>query len=303
MTESLLNPAESGTPIDSGRPVRHPVSRHRDSVWLEIWERRELLRQLINRDVRLRYHQAVMGFLWALLMPCLVLGASVMIRGLISRNGNLPHSTGVAGIAFKAWAWSFFVGSINFSTNSLLSNINLISKMYFPREVLPIAAVGAQGVDALVGLGFLAVLSPLLGVHYSLALLWLPVLLVILLLLVLGLALLLSAANVFYRDVKYLVQVAVTFGIFATPVFYGLPDLGQKERLIIGLNPLTTVLEGLRLVVGEGVGLAHTIPAPNGGMPIWSPWFLVGSTVAGVLMFAIGARFFRLQADRFAELA
>ncbi|MGH7594569.1 MAG: hypothetical protein ACRELE_12070, partial [Gemmatimonadales bacterium] len=106
MAESVLNPAESGAPVDSGRPVRHAVSRHRSSVWFEILERRELLRQLITRDVRLRYHQAVMGFLWALLMPCLVLGASVMIRALISRSGSTAHTTSVAGIAFKAWAWS-----------------------------------------------------------------------------------------------------------------------------------------------------------------------------------------------------
>lgn len=271
-------------------------------MWHEVWERRELLRQLVNRDVRLRYHQAVMGFLWALLMPMLVLGASVMIRLLISQKASIGHSTSLAGIAYKAWAWSFFVGSINFSTNSLLANIGLISKMYFPREVLPIAAVGAQGVDALVGLGFLLVLTPVLGVRVTPELLWLPLLVALLLLLVLGLALLLSAANVFYRDVKYLVQVAVTFGIFATPVFYGLPDLHGKARVIIALNPLTTVLEGMRLVLGEGLGLAHTIVAPDGGMPIWTPWYLVGTAAVGLLLLGLGVRFFRLQADRFAEL-
>ena len=271
-------------------------------MWREVWQRRELLRQLVNRDVRLRYHQAIMGFLWALLMPILVLGAAVMIRSLVSSKANIGHSTALAGIAYKAWAWSFFVGSINFSTNSLLSNINLISKMYFPREILPIAAIGAQGVDALVGLAFLVVLTPLLGVHFTLALLWVPLLFVLLLLLVVGLGLLLSAANVFYRDVKYLVQVAVTFGIFATPVFYGLPDLHGKMRTIVSLNPLTTILEGLRLTLGEGIGLGHTIPALDGGMPIWTPWYLVGTSAVGLLLFGLAARFFRLQADRFAEL-
>lgn len=271
-------------------------------MWREVWERRELLRQLVNRDVRLRYHQAVMGFLWAMLMPILVLGASMMVRILISTKVSIGESSSLAGIAYKAWAWSFFVGSINFSTNALLSNIGLISKMYFPREILPLAAIGAQGVDALVGLAFLIVLTPLLHVHFTLALLWLPLLMALLLLLVVGLGLLLSAANVFYRDVKYLVQVAVTFGIFATPVFYGLPDLPAKWRVFIALNPLTPILEGLRLILGEGVGLGHTTLAPDGGLPLWTPWYLVGTAVAGLLLFGAAARFFRLQADRFAEL-
>lgn len=297
-----MQPAETEAPQRSERPTRVATTRHRDSMWREVWERRELLRQLVNRDVRLRYHQAVMGFLWALLMPILVLGASVMIRTLVSQKANIGQSTSVAGIAYKAWAWAFFVGSINFSTNSLLSNINLISKMYFPREILPIAAIGAQAVDALVGLAFLLVLTPFLGVKFTLALFWVPLLVALLLLLVVGLALLLSAANVFYRDVKYLVQVAVTFGIFATPVFYGLPDLHGRMRTIIALNPLTTILEGLRLVLGEGVGLGGTILASDGGMPIWTPWYLVGTAAFGLFLFAVAVRFFRLQADRFAEL-
>ena len=224
------------------------VSQARPPVWREIWERRELLRQLIGRDVRLRYRQAVMGFLWALLMPCLVLSASLLVRSFIAQRTTLVHGPGLAGPAFKAWAWSFFVGGINFTTLSLLSNINLIAKMYFPREILPMAALGAQSVDAMVGFCFLVILAPLLGAHFTWHLVWVPLLLGLLVMLIFGLGLLLSAANIFYRDVKYLVQIAVTFGIFGTPVLYSLQDIGPRARLIVALNPLTPVLEGLNLV-------------------------------------------------------
>ncbi len=240
-----------------------------------------------------------MGFLWALLMPCLVLGASLLVRTLM--NSATTQATPFAGTAFKAWAWAFFVGSINFATNSLLSNINLISKIYFPREVLPIAAVGAQAVDGAVGLTFLALLSPLLGVHLSTALLWIPLLLVLLLVITVGLALLLAATNIFYRDIKYLVQVAVTFGIFVTPVFYSLADVHGRTRLIVALNPLSSVLEGLQLAV-DGTGLSHTIRS-GVGVPVWSPWYLVGVAGVGVLLLYAAAHFFRARADQFAELA
>lgn len=279
------------------------VSHHREPVWREIWARRELLRQLVTRDVRLRYHQAVMGFLWALLMPCLVLGASLMVRFLIANRTSLSHANGIAGTAFKAWAWAFFVGSINFTTGSLLTNINLIAKMYFPREVLPLAALGAQSIDAGVGLTFLLVLSPLLGLHFGVQLLWVPLLIGLLFLIILGAALFLSAANVFYRDVKYLVQVAVTFGIFATPVFFGLPDLGARGRMFLIFNPLTTVLEGLSLVTGSGHNLAVTIPAPDGGIPYWSPLYLVAAGLFAFGLLWVAVTFFRLKSDRFSELA
>lgn len=278
------------------------VSHHRDPVWKEIWERRELLRQLVTRDIRLRYHQAIMGFLWALLMPCLVLGASMLVRSLM---GAATGSGGpsLAATAFKAWAWAFFVGSINFATNSLLSNINLISKMYFPREVLPVAAVGAQAFDGLVGFAFLWLLSPLLHVDYTWQLLWIPVLLGLLVLLTVGPALVLSAGNIFYRDVKYLVQVAVTFGIFATPVFYGFPDLHARARLIVALNPMSAVLEGFRVVVSGG-SLAHTVlAAKGGGVPLWTPYYLLIALAEGLVVLVLGVAFFRRRADRFAELA
>jgi lipopolysaccharide transport system permease protein len=301
--EPRQSSASAAPMADRQAAPRQRFSSDPEPVWREIWERRELLRQLIARDVRLRYRQAVMGFLWALLMPCLVLSASLLIRLLIARKTTLSQGPNLAGTAFKAWAWAFFVGSINFTTTSLLSNINLIAKMYFPREILPMAALGAQSIDALVGFSFLMLLSPVLGAHYTVQLLWLPVLVLLLVLLILGPALLLSAANVFYRDVKYLVQVAVTFGIFATPVLYSLQDLPRKARLFVVLNPLSTVLEGLSLVVGRGVNLARTIPAADGGVPYWSPWYLIATAAFGGLLLWLAVLFFRLKSDRFSELA
>jgi ABC-type polysaccharide/polyol phosphate export permease len=279
------------------------VSHGALTSWREIWQRRQLLWQFIGRDVRLRYHQAVMGFLWALLMPCLVLGASVVVRTLMSHGAIASASaTPVATLAIKAWGWAFFVGSINFATVSLLSNMNLVAKIYFPREVLPMSAVGAQAVDSLIGLAFLLVLAPLLGLKFTLALLWAFPLVAILLLLTVGLSLFLAAANVFYRDVKYLVQVGVTFGIFVSPVFFSLSDLGGRGRTLALFNPLSPVLEGLGLIA-RGQGLGRTLAAPDGTTPLWSPLWLIGSAVFAILLLLGSAAFFRARADQFAELA
>jgi ABC-type polysaccharide/polyol phosphate export permease len=292
-----IAPVAGSSPVGDDRSFAAPGLW---SSWREIWHRRQLLWEFIGRDVRLRYHQAVMGFLWALLMPCLVLGASVVVRALMQR-GSAP-TVPMGSLAVKAWGWAFFVGSINFATTSLLSNMNLVAKIYFPREVLPMSAVGAQAVDSTIGLAFLALLSPILGIRYSFALLWIVPLALLLALMTVGLSLFLAAANVFYRDVKYLVQVGVTFGIFVSPVFYSVADLGPRGRLLVLLNPLSPLLEGLGLVV-RGQGLMHTLPAPDGGIPFWSPLWLLGSAAVGVLLLLASGAFFRSRADQFAELA
>ena len=152
----------------------------------DLWASRELVDQLVRRDVRLRYRQAVMGFAWALLMPALTIAAGLVIKGALARGGGATPS--LAGIALKSWAWAFFAGAMNFATMSLLSNISLVTKIWFPREVLPVSAVLAQCVDSAVGLVILAVITPLLGMTLGWSILWLPVLLLLLLGFTTGLA-------------------------------------------------------------------------------------------------------------------
>lgn len=201
------------------------------------------------RDISIKYKQSVMGFLWALLMPMLIVAAGVIVRvGLASVSGKPVALSQLMTVALKALPWSFFVASVRFSTNSLAANSDLVTKIFFPRAVFPVSAVLSQLFDFAVASAVVVVLLAAGGVGWSIHLLWVPALLGLLLLQTMGLALLLSAANLFFRDVKYIVEVFLTFAIFFTPVFYEAQMFGRWERFMM-LNPVAPILEGLKACV------------------------------------------------------
>lgn len=265
------------------------------TVVRDLRSHRELLAQLTRRDIKIRYKQAVMGFAWALFMPLLVVLSGLVVRLAIASISGAPIDRSTVGtLMVKALCWSFFVGTIGFATPSLSSNVTLVTKVYFPREVLPLAAMGAVGFDTLIGSLAVGVAVPLTGGQASLALLWVPVLLAILVALTAAAALFLSCANLFFRDVKYIVQVLLTFGIFFTPVLYEPVALGATGAQWVMLNPLAPILEGLRLVLFQGHSLLEPlVVAGRGGTEIvaWSPlylaysaaWAIGGVTLAAVL--------------------
>jgi ABC-type polysaccharide/polyol phosphate export permease len=155
--------------------------------------------------------------------------------------------TEVATVSVKALPWSFFVSAIRFSTNSLLSNVNLVTKIYFPGKSVPLLRLPRpfRLPDCLC---VLVVLLCAARVGFSLYLLWVPLLLLILLILVAGIGIFLATANLFFRDVKYLVDVVLTFGIFFTPVFYEVSMFGKYAQLLL-LNPIAPILEALNATV------------------------------------------------------
>jgi len=246
----------------------------------ELVQYRELLGQMILRDIRIRYKQAIMGFGWAVLMPVVIVGAGFLVKYAMAQISGKPlEAASLSGMTVKALGWAFFIGALGFATNSLTSNIALVTKIYFPREVFPLSAVLTQAFDSLIGSTVLGMLLFLfLGVGLSLQLLWVPLLIVMLILMTTGAALFLSCANVFFRDVKYLVQVVITFGIFFTPVFYEPQFFGPKGCLVMMLNPLSPLLEGLRLAVVEQHNLLETlVVTTDAGQEIfaWQPWYLL----------------------------
>jgi len=270
----------------------------------EIRAYRELLYQLTTRDIRLRYKQAVMGFGWALFMPMLVVLAGVVVRGIMAQMSGQPLAeSGLAGVAVKAVAWAFFVGAVGFASTSLVGNASLVSKVSFPREVLPLAAVLAQGFDTLIGATALLLVLPLLGVGAGLGLLWVVPLAGLLFVLTVALCLLLAGANLFFRDVKYIVQVLLTFGIFFTPVVFDAGMAGPRYAPVLMLNPLAPVLEGLRLAVVENHNLLHPLRVMEGTRLVetWSPWFLAWSGAVGFLGLALSLTLFRRLQTLFAE--
>lgn len=273
-------------------------------ILADIASRRELLFQLTRRDVTIRYKQAAMGLLWAVLIPTIVVFAGVIVRlGISVASGQPLPREEIGGIMVKALPWSFFVGSISFSANSLLGNMNLVTKVAFPREILPLASVFAQLVDFAVAGSIVAVGLCFLGGTLSAQLLWVPVLLTLLVMFTIGVCLFLACANLFFRDVKYLVQVFTTFGIFFTPVFFDVATFGRKGQFLM-LNPLAPILEGLRLAVVHAHNLATplTVRLHTGVTSVaWEPWQLAYSAVWAVGGLLLSAVIFRRASDSFAE--
>ena len=292
----------------AGPPARADITEHPASpaprgrlgelteIFLDFWRYRELLVQLAKRDIRIRYKQAAMGFAWAILMPIVVVGAGVLVRYAMA---TISHTTlnlsSIAGLAVKSLPWSFFVGSLGFSVASLTGNANLVSKIYFPREVLPLSVTLAQGFDTLIGSMVVTVMVAALGVTPSWQLLWVPALVALLFCVTLAVGLFVSCANLFFRDVKYIVQVMVTFGIFFTPVFFEPTMFGPVGAPLMMLNPLAPLIEGFRLAIIDHHNLLATLvtTTPAGASVLdWTPWYLaysvvwaVGGLAASLLLF------------------
>lgn len=317
MTSLMQESSQVATPpadpaeLESAPPSRDQSRSMRESlreiVVEELWKYRELVYQLALRDIRIRYKQAVMGFAWAILMPALIVAAGALVRfAMAYLGGGEVQVSEIAGMAIKALPWAFFVGAIGFGVNSLTGNLPLITKIYFPREALPVATTLAQTFDSTVGAAALFAFLPLLGVSYGLTVLWALPLGLLLFLFTLGVGLFLGCGNLFFRDVKYIVQVVLTFGIFFTPVFFEPEMFGPTGALAMMANPLSPILEGLRLSVVEGHNLALPLvqlDAQNREILTWSPWYLAYSTVWAAGALFGGALLFHRYEFVFAEYA
>jgi len=211
--------------------------------------KRDLLYMLTWREIRVKYKQSVMGMLWAVLMPVVIVSAGIVVRVGFSLVSGQPLETGtLASVSVRAVPWAFVISSIRFATTSLISNSSLVTKVYLPREVFPVASMLSQLMDLVVASLVLTVVLAVMHVGVSVQLLWLPLLILILVVLTTGLCIVLSAASLFFRDVKYLVEVFLTFAIFFTPVFYEARMFGRWASILM-LNPVAPLLEGIADVV------------------------------------------------------
>lgn len=317
LAKQSTSEAEPQTPCeDAPEPQRTPPAVAETAapggwaMWremvAELIQYRGLLWQMILRDLRIRYKQAAMGFGWALFMPLMVVAAGCLVKfALAYASGDPVNTPRLAGMSVKALGWAFFAGALGFAANSLTQNITLVTKVYFPREAFPFSAVATQVFDSLLGSAFLAAFLVLFaGVGWSYTLLWVPPLIFMLILLTAGAALFLSCANVFFRDVKYLVQVILTFGIFFTPVFYEPHFFGPRGAAAMMLNPLSPLLEGLRLAVIEkhNLLLPLIVTANDGAeIAIWQPWYLGYAAAWAILGFFGAWRLFHRLEFVFAE--
>jgi len=245
-------------------------------MFRELLQYKNLLWMLTLRDIKIRYKQTVMGFLWAILMPMLIVFAGLIVKkGFSIVSGKPLQLSELISVSIKSLPYSFFIASVRFATNSLVGNANLVTKIYFPREVFPVAAVLANLFDFLLASFFLTVFLVAAGFRVDIQAAWVPLLVVLLILFTTALGMILSCANLFFRDVKYLVEVLVTFAIFFTPVFYDASLFGKWGSILL-LNPVGAILENINNVMilhrpPDMFWLGYTVVWSAGGLLLaWS---------------------------------
>lgn len=274
-------------------PVRKPyLTLKPASGWAglnlrEIYQFRDLLTTLAGRDVRLRYRQTALGAVWVVLQPLLAAGIFSFVFGRVAK---LP-SDGVPYFLF-AYAgllgWNVFSGTLTKASSCLVGNAALISKVFFPRLILPLSTAFSTFIDFGVALAMMAVLMAAYGVTPGLGLLLLPVWLLLMLLLALGVGLYASALMVSYRDVQYVLPVVVQLALYASPVAYAVSAVPENLRGWYLLNPLAVLLEGFRWsLLGRG--------ELNAGLVAYA-------AVMAVAVFVAGAFVFRRMERRFADV-
>lgn len=257
-----------------------------DMFW-EIIKYRDLLFMLTIRDIKIRYKQAVMGFIWAIFMPIIAVFAGILIKKAISMVSGKPVDlSAIASISVKVLPWTFFVNAIRSSVQSLIGNSTLVTKIYFPREVLPFSSILASLFDFSIAVIFLSLFLIFANIGASIYLLWIPALLIILIIFTTGLCLMFACANLFYRDVKYVAEIIVIFGIFFTPVFYEASAFG-KWQILLSANPIGSILELLNTVV-----VLHKMP---------NIFWVIYTGICSILVFLLGLAIFHKTEPLFAE--
>lgn len=219
-------------------------------MFAELIQYRELLYSITWRDLLLRYKQTVMGFGWALFMPVLnTIVFSIIFMRVAHVDTGMPYPL----FAFTGlFSWNLFASSLRFSMSSLTGNSELVTKIYFPREVFPFANVLVSLIDFFVGLLLLAALMVYYRVPPTWTILFFPVILLVQVAFTAGCALLLALGNLFYRDIKYLFEIVLTVWMFATSVVYPVAQVGGRAGAILAYNPMTPIIEGYRSVLLRG---------------------------------------------------
>ena len=227
------------------------------SKWLElrlgeVWAYRELLYFFVWRDVKVRYKQTVIGVAWVVLQPLLTTAVFMIFFGRLAKLSP----AGVPSLVFYFAAvlpWMYFSTALQNATNVVVSSQQMITKVYFPRLVLPISAVLGGLVDFAIGFVVLVALTLGYGIRPTLAMVWLPALLLLAVLTALGVGLWFAALNALYRDVRYVVPFLVQFWMLASPVAYPSTLVPERWRWLYGLNPMAGVIEGFRwALTGHG---------------------------------------------------
>ena len=268
------------TVIEAGRTERH--------YWRDLWHYRELFLFLAWRDVVVRYKQTVIGIAWAVLRPALTALAFTVVFGKLARlpSNGVPYPLLVAAAILP---WQFFAASFTDASNSLISNASLVSKVYFPRVVIPASAVIVGMVDLFFSSAILVALMIWYGVGPSWRVLSLPLFVLLAFAIAIGTGLWFAALNVKYRDFRYVVPFVVQFGLYISPVGFSSTIVPDQWRLVYALNPMVGVIDGFRWALLE---------APE---PLYLPALLIACAITAAAL-VTGIAFFRRTEKSFADV-
>jgi len=284
----MIKSATLDFPMQGLRQRITPPANCLDLNVRELWDARELLYFFVWRDLKVRYKQTAIGALWAILQPFLTMLVFSLFFGRLAHipSDGLPHSVFYYSALL---AWIYFSTALQHATNTMVENQRVITKVYFPRLLLPLASVTSGLVD--LGFGFIVFLGMLLYYHIQpgSAILLVPVFLLLAILTALGVGVWLSALNAIYRDVRYVVPFLIQFWMFASPVAYPSSLVPERWRWLYGLNPMAGVVEGFRwsltghgqppsLLLGVSAGMVSILLV--GGVLYFSK---VEGTIADVL--------------------
>lgn len=214
------------------------------NYWRDLWRYRELLYFLAWRDIAVRYKQTAIGVAWALLRPALTMMVFVLFRRLMGvERGAVPD---VLFVLAAVLPWQFFSSALSESANSLIVNTNLISKVYFPRLIVPASAIATSLADLVITIGLLAVVLAWVGFVPSWQLIALPLFVALAFALAMGIGVFLAALNVKYRDFRYVVPFIVQVGLFISPIAFSSSAVPARWRPLYMLNPLAGIIDGFR---------------------------------------------------------
>jgi lipopolysaccharide transport system permease protein len=265
------------------------AGRRERNYWLDLWRYRELFRVLAWRDLSVRYKQTVIGVLWALIRPLLTMLVFTIIFGQIARlpsDGTAPYPLMVlAGIL----PWTLFSTGLSEASNSLVNNANLISKVYFPRLIVPTASVVVALVDFLISFSILVLLMGWYQFLPGLQILVLPVFVLLAFFASVGPALWITALNVKYRDFRYVLSFIVQFGLYVSPVGFSSSVVPEQWRLLYSLNPMVGVIDGFRWCI------------LGGQSELYAPGLVMSVGVAAFFLW-FGIQRFRKMENSFADM-
>jgi lipopolysaccharide transport system permease protein len=248
---------------------------------------RELLWMWILREIRVRYKQSILGAAWAILQPLSMMIIFTLVFSLLAKvpTDGIPYPI----FSYSAvLPWTFFATSISLGVPSLVNNLNLVTKTYFPREILPLGAIGAGFLDLVIASTIFLIMFLIYRMPLTWALLWLPLILALQVMLMIGVALLGAAVNVLYRDVRFVVPLGLQLWLYASPVIYSVSLVPENLRPLYMLNPMAGIIDAYRQVLLYG-------EPPNG-------LYLGLSAAVAVVMFVAGYWVFKRLEVIFADI-